>query len=284
MKNNLNETIYQAGGVRSAIWFQIIFAIKALFSSHELAFQLAKRDIQATYRQSFLGILWAFIIPLMTTLVWLILNGSGFINTQSTGISYPAYLLSGTMIWAIFADSFNAPLDKTILNKAIITKVNFPREGIILSGVYHSFFNGLIKLVILIPALLFLDISPSASLLLVPIGLFCLVLTGTALGMIITPIGVLYSDIGKALPLLLQFLMYSVPVVYVYPTKGVLSRIVDLNPLTPLIVQTRYWLTGQSLSIDSSFLVSVLLGFSILILGLVAFRIALPKLIERIGS
>lgn len=284
MERPLKETIYSPDTKKTAIWFQLAYAVKSLSQSHELAYQLAKRDISAAYRQSYLGILWAFIIPIITTCVWLVLNGSGFVNTQTTDIPYPAYLLSGTIVWAIFAESFNAPLEKTTLNKPLLTKVNFRREGVILSGVYQSFFNGLIKIVILIPALILLGIEFSTGLLLVPVGLFFLVISGTALGMLITPVGILYTDIGKAIPLILQFFMYSVPVVYAYPEKGALLSIVENNPLTPLIVETRNWITGHSFSVDSGFILSSFYGIVLLLLGLVAFRVALPKLIERISS
>ena len=48
-------------------------SLKDLNASRFLAFQLAKRDITAQYRQSYLGVLWAFIPPLTTALVWILL-------------------------------------------------------------------------------------------------------------------------------------------------------------------------------------------------------------------
>ena len=52
---------------------------KDFFSSHFLAKQLATRDIKSQYRQSYLGIIWAFITPITSAFVWLFLNLTGTI-------------------------------------------------------------------------------------------------------------------------------------------------------------------------------------------------------------
>ena len=69
-----------------------------LWAGRELAWRLAVRDISAQYRRSFLGILWALILPLANTVVWLFLNGSGIVQLQETPIPYPVYVFSGTML------------------------------------------------------------------------------------------------------------------------------------------------------------------------------------------
>ena len=52
---------------------------------------------------------------------------------------------------------------------------------------------------------------------LLPLALLSLILVGTAVGLLLTPVGVLYSHIGKGLPLLMQFMMYLTPVVFAMP-------------------------------------------------------------------
>src|SRR5690606_21928118 len=114
---------------------------KDLLRSRELAWRLAIRDVSATYRQSFLGILWAFIIPLSNALVWILLRGTGVVSVADTGIPYSVYAFSGTMLWAIFTESLLSPLQKTLAARGLLNKINFPREGLILSGFYQTGFN-----------------------------------------------------------------------------------------------------------------------------------------------
>jgi lipopolysaccharide transport system permease protein len=81
-----------------------------LVSSRELAWRLTVRDLSAQYRQTFLGFLWAIILPLANTLVWIFLSRSGVVNVSETALPYPVYVFTGTMLWAILMDALNAPL------------------------------------------------------------------------------------------------------------------------------------------------------------------------------
>jgi len=188
-----------------------------LLASRELAWRLAVRDISAQYRQAFLGILWAFILPLANTLVWVFLSGAGIIQVSETPIPYPVYVFTGTMLWAILMDAINAPLQQTNAAKGMLAKLNFPRESLIVSGIYQTLFSAGIKLALLLAVLPFLGVGLGWQLLLLPLALLSLILVGTAVGLLLTPVGVLYSHIGKGLPLLMQFMMYLTPVVFAMP-------------------------------------------------------------------
>lgn len=255
-----------------------------LAAGRELAFRLAVRDIKAQYRQAFLGILWAFILPLANTVTWLFLSKSGIVKISDTGLPYPVYVFTGTMLWAIFMDALNAPMQQVNNSKSMLSKLNFPREALIVSGIYQTLFNASIKVGLMLAALLFIGIQPGWSLLLVPLAILSLVLVGSALGMLITPVGLLYGDIGRALPLLMQFFMYLTPVVFPMPQEGWAATLFNLNPLTPLILTSRDWLSGQTPSMLVEFMVVNAMAACLLLMVWVVYRLAMPILIERMGS
>lgn len=255
-----------------------------LRASRELAWRLAVRDISAQYRQTALGVLWAFILPLAHTLVWVFLNSTGVVTLHDTALPYPVYVFTGTMLWAIFMDAANAPLRLTVAAKPMLAKINFPREALIVSGVYQTLFNAAIKLVILLPAIILLGVVPDAGLLLFPLALAALILIGTTLGLLLTPVGVLYGDIGKSFPLLMQFLMFLSPVVYAIPTNGWASQLLLANPLTPIILNARNWLTGQGTEMLAYFVTANLVAVCLLGILWVAYRAAMPILIERMSA
>jgi lipopolysaccharide transport system permease protein len=255
-----------------------------LLASRELAWRLAVRDINAQYRQAFLGILWAFILPLANTLTWIFLSGTGIVTVQDTALPYPVYVFTGSMLWAIFMDAVNAPLQQTNGAKAMLAKLNFPRESLVISGIYQTLFNAGIKIVLLLAVLPFIGLTPGWHLLLFPLGLISLVLVGTAIGLLLTPVGVLYSDIGKGLPLLMQFLMFLTPVVFPMPKAGIAATIYNINPLTPLILTTRNWLTGLPSEAIFGFVLVNLLALLLLAVVWVIFRLAIPILIERMSA
>ncbi len=255
-----------------------------LWAGRELAWRLAVRDISAQYRQSVLGVLWALIIPLANTAVWLFLTGSKVVQVEATAIPYPVFVFTGTLLWSILIDALNAPLLQVNANKALLAKINFPRESLILSGIYQTLFNGAIKLGILILVLAFMGVHPGWGGLLIPFGLLSLVLMGTAVGMLITPLGVLYGDIGRGIPLITQFLMYLSPVVFPLATTGWTAAVMRLNPLTPLILNARAWFTGQPPQLLGEWALAVG-GSAVLLLAVwIVYRLAMPILIERMSA
>ena len=255
-----------------------------LLAGRELAWRLAVRDIRAQYRQSALGVLWALIIPLANTAVWLFLTGSKVVQVAATSVPYPVFVFTGTLLWSILIDALNAPLQQVNANKALLAKINFPREALILTGIYQTLFNGAIKLGILLLVLPFLGVHPGWGGLLIPVGLFSLVLTGTAVGLLLTPLGVLYGDIGRGIPLITQFLMYLSPVVFPLATTGWTGTLMRLNPLTPLILNARAWFTGQPPQLMGEWALTIGGSAVLLLLVWMVYRLAMPILIERMSA
>lgn len=255
-----------------------------LAASRNLAWQLIVRDIRAQYRQAALGLAWAFVLPVANAVTWLFLNSSGVVSIRHTGLPYPAFVISGTLLWAIFMEAVNAPLLQTQLAKPMLAKINFPREALLVSGIGQTLFNAVIKLAVLICALLLLGITPGLSIVLLPLVVASLVMLGTAAGLCLVPVGMLYSDIGRGLPLLMQFLMFLSPVVYAVPDRGWASTLMHWNPVTPLLSAARETLTSQWLSQPGLF-VAINLGTALtLLLGWLAYRAAMPILIERMSA
>ena len=283
-ESGLKVTVYTP---KSSLSNPIIMAkalLSDVYSSRELAWRLAVRDISAQYRQAALGIVWAFILPLVNTFTWVFLSQSGVVTLTETAIPYPVYVFVGTMLWQILVDSINAPLAETTAAKTMLSKLNFPREALIVSGIYKTLFNALIKVVLVITAIAFFGIYPSFSLLLLPIGLISLILVGTAIGLLITPIGVLYTDIGKAIPLFMQFLMYITPVVFAMPSGGLAEIVFKANPFSYLILTIRGWITNTPVEFLDGFILVNILFFIMLLFVLLIYRLAMPILIERMSS
>jgi len=258
--------------------------LRDLLASRELAWRLAVRDISAMYRQSFLGLLWALILPLANTLVWIFLSSSGIVTVRETDLPYPVYVFVGTMLWAIFMDAVSSPLQVTMAAKPMLVKVNFTRESLVLAGIYQSIFNASIKIVLLLAALAVTGINPGWGLVLFPIGLLSLIMVGTTVGLMLTPVGLLYTDVGRALPLLMQFLMYLTPVVFPIPKEGWSAMVFQANPLTPLIVTTRQWLTGMPADQLGYFMLVNGLTLLLLLVFWGIYRLAMPILIERMSA
>jgi lipopolysaccharide transport system permease protein len=255
-----------------------------LRASRELAWRLCVRDISAQYRQSILGYVWAFVPPLVASLPFIFLRSQGIVVIKDTAIPYAAYALIGTMIWQVFVDALNSPVKTVIAAKPMLAKINFPREAILLSGLGQVFFNFLIRLILLVAVFAWFRIVPPSTAVLFPVGIFSLITIGFMVGVLLTPIGILYNDIPQMIPVLSVFLMLLTPVVYPPPQSGMAASVAHFNPLTPLVVATRDWIaTGQSSHVFGFCVVS---GTALLLLfiGWVLYRIAVPHIVARIGT
>lgn len=278
-------TIYTAEASNRSIFAHLLNVFRDLPQAHELGFRLFKRNLKALYRQSLFGFAWALFPPLATAALWIFLRGNNVVSMGDTGVSYPVFVLTGTILWQIFSESILAPLKEVTANKAMLSKINIPREGLLLSGIYELIFNIAIKMLLL--AIMYAWFGQSAnlsSLLLVPIGILAITITGFSIGLALTPLGMLYHDINKGLAIILPFFMYLTPVVYPTPKDGTIGLIMKLNPLATLIPQTRNWFTAQPVY-DMQLFWIFTAGFALLfVLSLVVYRLAMPMIIERIGS
>ncbi|MCC6754620.1 MAG: ABC transporter permease [Saprospiraceae bacterium] len=255
-----------------------------LLLSRQLAFQLALRDIRAQYRQSLLGFLWMIALPLANALIWILLKNSGVVALADVAIPYALFALSGTLLWSVFTDATLSPIAQLMGSKHVLVKINFPAEAIFLSGIYQTVLHAGIKTLILFTAWCSFGLSLHWSWLLFPLAVLALILVGTTLGMLLTPVGMLYSDIQKVLPLVLQLLMFATPVVFAVPAGSWAAKLFAWNPLTPLFLTGRHWLSGQEAEELYSFVVVCSLALIFLLVVWVAFRLAKPIIVERIGT
>ncbi len=282
--DELKTTVYTPESALRSPKRMLLGMFHDLWASRDLAWQLALRDVRAQYRQTALGLLWAFILPIANAGAWIFIQGSGIVTVQETALPYPVYVFTGTILWAIFMDAVNAPLQQTTAAKPMLAKINFPHEALVVSGIYQTLFNAGIKVGVLLAVVIPLGVIPGWGVLFFPFALLSLVLAGTVFGMLITPVGILYTDIGKGLPLLMQFFMYLTPVVFPIPADGIAATLFRLNPLTPLVTTARDVLTGFTPELIGSFL-----AVNIAVLGLgglvwVIYRAAMPIVIERMSA
>lgn len=279
---NLQQHIYTSSNSYS---FRGIVkaSLKGFKDSFYLARQLAKRDIQAQYRQSFLGVFWAIFPTLINSLVWIFLQSSGTITVTTTNVPYPVFVLIGTTLWGIVGECINLTTSSVNANRSIISKINFDKEALIALGLIKFFFNFLIKIGLIILFLVFFKIVPSIEILYFLPLLFISIVFFVAIGTLLMPISLLYTDISRLIPIGLQFFMYATPVVYAMPADGLMRKIMLLNPLTYIISDLRNVLTGHGLENPVFWVFGIVTTVLLSIIALVVYRVSMPILTERMS-
>jgi lipopolysaccharide transport system permease protein len=256
-----------------------------LASSRELAWQLFLRDTRARYRQSFLGLVWLFLPPLFTGLVFVVLQRASVLSLPPTDVPYPVFALVGTILWQLFSESLGAPLRAVQAAKPLLARISFPREALVLAALYDLLLGLGVKMLLLVGVLLMLGHPVLHGVFLALPLMLLMILMGLVIGMLITPIGMLYNDVGSALPMVIQVWFFLTPVVYPTPKSYPFNLIAQFNPMAPVLTTARDLVTKGAL-VAPPMSVFVILAATVVI-GMVAwmfYRSSMPIVIERMSA
>lgn len=249
--------------------------------SLELIKRLILRNIFVRYRQSLMGYLWAFIIPVVMVLFFGYITSTRVITVGATPFAYPVFALFNVIIWQYFAGILVGSTGSLSAAGALVTKINFPKETLVFSAVGQPLFELLIKLPLLIGAFLWYGVKPDLNVLFIPFLLLPLTLLAIGAGFILSIANLLFKDIESVAGIIASYGMFAAPIIYppshIYP----FSLLNVLNPFSPYIIASQNLIatgeTGNSLVLSLWIVISVL----VFIVSWLFFRSSLPRVIER---
>ncbi|MCC5841118.1 MAG: ABC transporter permease [Opitutales bacterium] len=249
----------------------------------ELAWRLFLRNIKAQYRQTFLGWFWAFAPIIVTTATFVFLQRRNILNFDEGPVPYPVYLFAGMILWQTFYEAVLAPIRQVTQAKNMLAKIHFPREALILAGFYETLFNAGLRLLLWVPAALYLRHDPFAIGWLFFPGFFALIGLGIGIGVLLVPLAALYQDVEKGLPVLLNLGLFLTPVLY--PMGDEPARLFFLlNPATAILDTARSGLLGVAPALPLAAAVWTLVVIGALAAGWILFRLGLPHIISRMPA
>jgi lipopolysaccharide transport system permease protein len=207
---------------------------------HELLGVFVWRQINVQYKQTVLGIGWALLSPLLSTLVFTFVFGK-LAPLPSEGFPYPVFVLSGLITWQFFARALSMGSVSVLGNSHIITKVYFPRMILPFSAVVSGLVDYVVTLVVLVALMLFYGFTPGPAVATLPVFVLLATITGFAFALWLSALNALYRDVGFMIPIALQAWMFMTPVIY--PANLVPADwtwLMQLNPMTPIVEGARW--------------------------------------------
>jgi lipopolysaccharide transport system permease protein len=283
LNKHMQKTIYtpQKNISITSLFFEIFNGLK---KGNQLAYRFFIRDLKASYEKSILGYFWIFIPPLVTSVIWILLNANNIIQVNDVPMRYSAYCLTGSMIWGIFAESVLKPLQRYKSSMGIMVKLNFPREAVVLASVYDLVWGILIRLVILVPLLYFLGYNPGIHTFYAFLSMVIVSFIGLSIGLVITPLGLLFNDVSRIITMGLPLLMYLSPVLYPISGRVFFARFMNFNPIASWLEFTRSFLGSYHYTNSFNLVFWIFLGLIMFLLSMVLLKITLPIIVERSGS
>jgi len=245
---------------RSSEWRWLNWA--EIVQYRDLLYFLTIRGVRAKYAQSVLGVSWAIIQPLFTTVVFTVVFGR-FAKVDSNGVPYLLFNFIAMLPWTFFSGTLTDASVSLVQNNTIITKVYFPRIFIPLSAALAKWLDFAIAFIVLIVLLFYFKINPGWNLIYFPLLLIDLFLVSMALALLFSAMSVQYRDIKHGMTFLVQLLLYFAPVVYsTYSISATWRNWYALNPMVGVIEGFRAVFLGTAMPwgwITTSFLVSAVL-------------------------
>ena len=248
----------------------MITVFKGLYNYRELLKTSIKKETRSKYKNSFLGVLWSFLNPLLQILVYTIIFSLILSNKQE---HYAIFLCCGLVPWTFFSTAINKSAFTFIENGNIIKKVYFPREIIPISVVTSEAINFLISTLIILGFVIFGGIGISKYILFYPIILVAQYLNLLAISLVISSICVYLRDLQHFIGVILQLLFYAAPIVYsVDSIPENYQWILKYNPMTYIIEGYRAIFYEQTMPDLKSLLILILLGGIACALGYMIFN------------
>src|SRR5712691_6355811 len=246
--------------------------IKKLPDYRELIINFALREIKAKYKQALLGITWAIIQPIvlmgMMTIVF-----SYFARIPSEGLPYPLFLFTALLPWQFFSGALSRGTGSLTNQSALITKIYFPRESLVLASLAAALVDLAIASIVFVALLVYYGVAPTVNWLWVITTFAIQLALSLGLMLFLAPLNAIYRDVGQAIPLFTQVWMYATPIMY--PASLVPASVRPyylLNPMAGIIEGYRTAVLHNDAPAPPVLTYTALFAMIVLVLGYSVFK------------
>jgi lipopolysaccharide transport system permease protein len=222
-----------------------------LWRYRELFLILAWRDVAVRYKQTVIGIAWAFVRPFMTMVVFTVVFGKIAKLPSDGAAPYAVMVFAGLLPWTLFASILSDASTSIVGNANLISKVYFPRLIVPLSTVLVALIDFLVSLVILAGLMIWYGVVPGWQILLLPVFVILAVLCSIGPAMWAAAVLVKYRDFRFIVPFVTQIGLYISPVGFsgrIVPEQWLL--LYSLNPMVGIIDGFRWCILGGDSPLD----------------------------------
>jgi lipopolysaccharide transport system permease protein len=257
--------------------------VSELWHYRDLLWTLVWRDIVVRYKQTFLGVAWAILVPVFTGSVYVVIFGK-FANFPSGGTPYPSLVIAGVLPMQYFSSALTLSSMSLLSNLQLVTKVYFPRTLLPLSSVFIPYLDFLIGLPVLVFLMWYYDTWPAGlQVVTAPLFMGLAVLTALGCGLFLSAVNVRFRDVRYVIPVILQVLPLLSGVMFAVseiPTKW--QWILAFNPMTAVISGWRWAVLDAPEPNWGQVSVGVGMATIFFVVGLAVFRSAEPRFADTI--
>ena len=245
--------------------------LREIYNYREMIFSMVRKDLRGRYQRSVLGILWTMLNPMFQIIVYTVIFTFIF---PSNIPQYYLYLMTGLIPWTFFSESMNEGASAIIANADLTRKIYFPRDVLVISTVTCKFVSFLLSMVVVFLFLLFspLRLSP-LHLLALPFIMILEYMICLGFALFFSGITVYFRDMQYIVGVILMAWIWGTPIMYDPANIGnpVLLFLINLNPMTGIIMSYRKILYYHEFPTVRLLWVSITAAVLVLVLGEMIF-------------
>jgi lipopolysaccharide transport system permease protein len=244
--------------------------LNELWDYRELLLFLTWRQIIVRYKQTVIGMTWALLQPLLSTIIMTVVLNA-FLDISSGDIPYPIFILTGLIHWKYFSDALTQSGQSLVQNTHLISKVYFPRLIIPISSSLSPLVDYALSFFILLAAMPIFGVTPTWQIIFVPLLVAFSFFTALSVSLWLAALNVRFRDTNYVIPFLIQIWMYLTPIIY--PVETVpekLRALYSVNPMVGVVQGARWALLGTE-NPDFTAIAIGIAGVAILLMGGIVF-------------
>ena len=246
--------------------------VQEIWAFRDLLVSLTIRDVKLRYRQTFLGIAWVAIQPLMGAAILGFIFGR-VANLTAQGTPHFALALVCVVGWTAFSGSLTRSAPSVVQSEALVSKVFFPRVLLPLSASAASVVDVTVGMVLAALVAWRSGVTLSVAALAAPLWVLATVLLALGVGLVAAALMVRFRDVQHMLPFLVQLALFASPVAYPVTAIPPAYRFAfQLNPLAGLMEGLRWSLLGLPPASWAAVAYSVLVALLAFAGGMLFFR------------
>jgi lipopolysaccharide transport system permease protein len=267
VQNSPRRLVLEAGRADRQYW-------RDLWRYRELFFILAWRDVAVRYKQTVIGVAWAFIRPFMTMVVFTVVFGRIAKLPTEGSAPYAVMVFAGLLPWTLFASVLSEASTSIVGSSNLISKVYFPRLIVPLSTVLVALIDFLVSLFILAGLMVWYGMVPGWQIVLLPVFVLLALLCSIGPALWAAAVLVKYRDFRFIIPFVTQIGLYISPVGFsakIVPEQWTL--LYSLNPMVGIIDGFRWCILGGNSPIQGpGFGLGIAITLVLLWWGIRSFR------------
>ena len=238
---------------------------KELFEYRDLFYFLVWRDIKVLYAQTILGFSWAILNPLIQIVLFSVIFGK-VAKIDTDGIPYVLFSTVAIIPWTYMSQSMTQSSQSLVAGQGMLGKIYFPRLIFPMTSVLAKLVDFTISLLLLFVVLVYFRVVPNWNWLLLPIFILMMMFVAAGIGMWLSALAIRFRDVKFAMPLFINLLIYSAPILYSASSIPDAYRFLySINPIVGVIEGYRASLLGMTMPwgyILPGLVTSILLMFS----------------------